>query len=186
MDSERFLEKPLWYAINTKPRDEERADKNLAAWGIETLSPKIKEARYNQFTGRPTYFIKPLFPRYIFARFDAETLLHKVYYTRGVHSVVSAHNRPLEVGDEAIALIRSHMDTDGLVRMNDEPKSGDAVTINNGTLKGLNGIFDKDIKGTERVMLLLSAVNYQAHIIIDKSLVQKSQSLLCANAGYGN
>lgn len=182
MDSEGIFVKPSWYVINTRPRDEDRADKNLAAWGIETLAPKIKECRYNQFTGRPTYFTKPLFPRYIFARFDAETVLNKVYYTRGVHSVVSADHRPLEVDDEAIALIWSRIDKNGLARLNDDPEPGDAVTINHGTFKGLNGIFDKSIKGTERVMLLLSTVNYQARVIVGRSLVEKSNRPLCITA----
>lgn len=179
MDSEKFFASQRWYVISTKPKAEDRADKNLAAWGVETLAPKIREIRYNQFSGRPTYLIKPLFPRYIFARFDAESALHKVYYTRGVHSVVSAHHRPLEVDDEAIALIRSRMNVDGLASLSDDPELGDEVTINNGALKGLHGIFDKRIKGTERVMLLLSAVTYQARVIVDRSLVQKSDPLLC-------
>jgi transcriptional antiterminator RfaH len=182
MDSRKAFERACWYAIHTRPNEENRAEMNLTAWGIATLAPKIKESRYNQFTGNPTYFTKSLFPRYLFARFDAETLLHKVHYTRGVQSVVSFNNGPLEVDDEAIALIQSRMDTDGFVTMWNEPGPGDEVTINNGSLKGLNGVFDERIKGTERVRIFLQAVSYQAHLTIDKALVQQSDRLLCAVA----
>jgi transcriptional antiterminator RfaH len=182
MDSTKSFERPCWYAIQTRPQEEGRAEMNLMAWGVATLAPKIKESRHNQFTGKPTHFTKPLFPRYIFARFDAETLQHKVSYTRGVQSVVSFNNRPLEVDDEAIALIRSRMDEDGFVRLENEPKPGDEVMINNGSLKGLNGIFDKRIKGTDRVRIFLQTVSYQAHVTINKSLVQQSGSLFSAAA----
>jgi transcriptional antiterminator RfaH len=182
MDSQKSFERPRWYAIHTRPQEESRAEMNLTAWGIATLAPKIKESRHNQFTGNPTHYTKPLFPRYIFARFDAETLLHKVSYTRGVQNVVSFNYRPLEVDDEAIAFICSRMDEDCFVSLESEPRPGDEVTIRNGSLKGLNGIFDKRIKGTDRVRVFLQAVSYQAHLTIDKSLVQQSSGLLCAVA----
>src|SRR5882724_11378863 len=86
-----------WYAVYTKAKDEERAENNLMAWGVETFAPKIQERQYNQFTNMPRYVTKPLFPRYIFARFDAATLLREVYYTRGVHSVVSLDYNPVIV-----------------------------------------------------------------------------------------
>ena len=44
----------------------------LRAWGIEIFAPKYREGRYNQFTNTSTYVSNPLFPRYVFARFDAE------------------------------------------------------------------------------------------------------------------
>lgn len=182
MDSTKAFEPSRWYAIHTRPKEEDRAEMNLKAWGMATLAPKIKETRYNQFTGNPTFFTKSFFPRYLFAWFNAGTLLHQVCYTRGVHSVVSFNHLPLEVDDEAIALIQSRMDKDSFVRMENEPEPGDEVTINNGSLKGLNGIFHKGTKGSDRVSIFLQAVSFQAHVIIDKSLIQRSERLLCATA----
>jgi len=34
-----------WYVIYTHPKQEERVDKNLRAWQVETFFPKIKERR---------------------------------------------------------------------------------------------------------------------------------------------
>src|SRR5215208_2764465 len=78
----------LWYVICTHPRQEDRAESNLIAWSVETFAPQIKKKQYNQFTGVAIQLPKPLFPRYIFARFKLNEMLHKVRYTRGVHSVV--------------------------------------------------------------------------------------------------
>src|SRR4051812_38986256 len=106
-----------WFAVYTKARQEDRAASNLTAWRIETFFPRLQEGRRNQFTGQVTHLVKPLFPGYIFANFDALTMLHKVWFTRGVHSVVSFGGDPVPVSDEIISLIRSQVGEDGFVRL---------------------------------------------------------------------
>ena len=63
MDIETGVEDRKWYVVHTNPKQEERANNNLAAWGIETLHAKLKRRRHNEFTGVPTYITQPLFPR---------------------------------------------------------------------------------------------------------------------------
>src|SRR5689334_16613864 len=89
MSSEIGQDTSQWYVVHTNPKQEERADSNLRAWGVETLHPKLKTRRFNEFTGAPTVTTKPLFPRYIFAKFNAREQLAKISFTRGVHYVVS-------------------------------------------------------------------------------------------------
>lgn len=87
-----------WYVIYTKTNEEDRAEKNLAAWRLETFYPRIRK-KFNKFTGKALYFSRPLFARYIFARFDAETLLHKVLNSRGVQKVLSIDYAPVPVDE---------------------------------------------------------------------------------------
>jgi transcriptional antiterminator RfaH len=177
---ENVINGPRWYVIYTKPKEEDRVYMNLTAWGVETFSPKIKKKRLNQFTAKPVYLSQPLFPRYIFARFDADKMLHKVYYTRGVQSIVSCDQMPLAVEDDIITLIQSQVGSDGFVRLDDELKRGDEVRINSGSMQGINGIFQRTMKDTNRVMILLTAINYQASIIIERVLVQKASQSFCS------
>jgi transcriptional antiterminator RfaH len=177
---ENEMHVPRWYAIYTKPREEDRVDMNLTAWGVETFLPKIKQKRVNQFTGKPVFHSRSLFPRYIFARFDADRMLHKIYYTRGVQSVVSCNQMPLAVEDDIIALIRAQVDVDGFVRLGDELKPGDKVWVKHGAMRGINGIFDRSMKDNSRVMILLTAINYQASVIVERELVQKAGSAFCS------
>jgi transcriptional antiterminator RfaH len=179
VEMENAVEMPRWYAINTKPREEDRVDRNLTAWGVETFAPRVKQKRFNQFTGKATGVSQPLFPRYIFARFDVNKLLHKVYYTRGVRSVVSFNGSPVQIEDKIIELIQSQVDKDGFVQLGGEFKHGDEVMIRGGSLKGLNGIFERDMKDSGRVMILLRAINYQASIVVEKALVQKADQAVC-------
>lgn len=161
-----------WYVIYTKINEEDRADKNLAAWGLETFYPRIRRKQLNEFSGKVTYFPRPLFPRYIFGRFNAETLLHKVSNSRGVQKVVSIDYAPVSVDDEIVALIRSKVDEDGFVSLDEPFRRGDEVRIKDGSLKGLNGIFDRTMKDKNRVMIFLTAINYQASVVVERDLVQ--------------
>jgi transcriptional antiterminator RfaH len=169
------IETPRWYAIHTKPKEEERATSNLLSWRVETFTPRIKERRVNRGTGKTTSLIKPLFPRYIFARFDASKMLHKIYYTRGVHSVVSFGDSPVPVDDEAIAFIQSRVEKDGFIKFDDDLMPGDEVMIKDGPLKGFNGVFSRTVKDTDRVMILLKNVSYQASIVLDREQVRKTK-----------
>ena len=173
VDIENITNAPHWYAIYTKPSEEGRADLNLNGWGVETFSPKITKKKLNPFTGRPISYSAPLFPRYIFARFDVDQMLHKISYTRGVKSVVNFNHAPLAVEDEIIALIRTKVGEDGFVRLEDEFRRGDEVWIDNGSMCGIKGIFDRAMKDERRVRILLTAIRYQASVIVEKALVQR-------------
>lgn len=162
-----------WYVIHTNPRQEDRAEENLSAWGIKVFSPKLKEFHRRPYSGELAFAIKPLFPGYIFALFDVEILYHKVRYTRGIHNIVSAGNIPTAIDESIIRLIESRIGDDGLVRIGEDLRPGDEVVINDGLLNSLTGVFERTMRGSDRVMILLNTINYQAHIVIQKCLVKK-------------
>lgn len=161
-----------WYVVYTKANEEDRAERNLAAWGLETFYPRIRKKTVNEFSGKAIYFSRPMFARYIFARFEVETLLHKVSNTRGVQRVLSIDYAPVPVDDEIIALIQSRVAEDGFVNLDDPFRRGDQVRIKDGSLKGMNGIFDRTMKDKSRVLILLTAINYQASVVVERDLVQ--------------
>ena len=166
-------EKLHWYAIHTHPKQEGRAALNLDSLRVETFNPLYKERRYNQFTNRPIDQIKPLFPRYIFARFRALALLSKVAFTRGVKNVVSFGGYPTPIGDEVITFIQAQTDDEGLIRIGEDLKFGDKVVISEGYLKDLSGIFQREVKGQSRVTILLEAIKYQGRVVVEREYVKK-------------
>jgi len=172
MNFSNLSDEPHWYAIHTHPKQEERANYNLMAWGVKTLSPMVRQLRPRRFGDKPSFVTKPLFPQYIFAHFVARTHLSKVWFTRGVHNVVHFGDSVIVVEDEAIAFIESQIGSDNVVRLG-ELQCGDKVRISQGPFQNLTGIFEKSVKGTDRVMLLLEAINYQGHILIERELVGK-------------
>ncbi len=172
MWDEISLESPRWFLIHTQPKQETRAEFNLNAWNVETLAPRLKERRFHPYTGAPTHVVKPLFPGYIFALFKP-ALLGKVHYTRGVHSVVSFGGEPVTVEDDVIEAIRARVCEDGFVRVGEELKPGDKVLIKSGPLKNLSGVFERELKASERVSILLTSVNYQSRLTVERDAIQK-------------
>ncbi|HEX8560145.1 MAG TPA: transcription termination/antitermination NusG family protein [Pyrinomonadaceae bacterium] len=162
-----------WYAIQTHLKQEDRAYCNLAAWGLRAFSPRLREGRRNQFTGAVTYFSKPMFSRYIFARFDAASLLHKICYTRGVKNVVCFGGSPVPIDDEVIAMLQARVGADGYVKLGEELKHGDRIVITGGPLKDFAGVFERGMKDSERVMVLLTTISYQGSFSVGKEMVRK-------------
>ena len=162
-----------WYVVHTHPQQEERAGGNLRSWGIETLTPKLRVNRYNEFTSKVSRIPKPLFPSYIFARFRFNAEYHRVRFTRGVHSVITFTGTATPVEDEIIDLVRSRIGDDGFVKPFDELKAGDEVIIRDGRFKDLCGVFEREMQDTDRVRILLNTVNFQAHVVVDREFVQK-------------
>lgn len=163
----------LWYVIHTRPKQEDRASSNLAAWRIEVFAPKIREYRVSPFNGLKTFITRPLFPRYIFAKFAANSLLHKVCFTRGVDNVVQFGNIPAPIDEAIISLLKSQIDKSGFIKIGEDLKSGDRVIINDGPLKNFTGIFERELPEHERVSILLTTVSYQARVSVDRDKVKR-------------
>lgn len=171
---EKWADSRQWYVVHTHVKQEERANENLRSWGIETLHAKLRTRRYNQFTGAPTYLTQPLFPRYLFAKFNAREQLPKIRFTRGVHSIVCFGENPATVDEDIIDIIRARIDETGFVKTNDELKPGDPVVIRAGPLRNLAGIFEREVKGSDRITILLSAIQFQGRLVVDRELVQRA------------
>ena len=174
MDIETRVEDRQWYVLHTKPKQEERANCNLVAWGVETLNPKLKTRRNNEFTGKPTYVTQPLFPRYLFAKFNAREQLSKILFTRGVHNVVCFGDSPASVSEEIIDVIRERIDQNGIVKAVDDLKPGDRVVISAGPLRNLSGVFEREVKGNDRVLILLTTIGYQGHLEVNRNLIKRA------------
>jgi transcriptional antiterminator RfaH len=165
-------DRACWYAVRTKLKEEDRADHNLRSWHVPTFAPKLKQRRTSGYASRCVS--KPLFSRYIFARFDITRQLHDINYTRGVQSVVSFGGSAVSIDDSVIDLLRAQVGADGFVRMEDEFKPGDKVRVTSGPFQSLGGIFMRKLNGADRVKILLNAMQFQGHLLIDKQFLQKA------------
>jgi transcriptional antiterminator RfaH len=161
----------MWYAIHTKPRQEEYAAMNLSREDVTVYNPRIRRARI--LRGRIVRAAEPLFPGYIFADFIPEQQYNLVRYSRGVSAIVGGIDSIWQVSQEIIDLIRARQDDEGYVRLVADLKPGDLVEIHNGPFKGLTGIFSGRLRPAERVMILLQSINMQARLEIDQDFVRK-------------
>lgn len=151
-----------WYTVYTKPRNEDTVASRLQDAGIKVINPKLRSKQYRHY--RLIEVIEPLFPCYLFARFDRDRYFHLVTYTRGVRYIVGKNN-PVVVPDEIISTIRESMEEDNIVVIKPPRfEKGEKVLIRDGPFKDFYGIFERETRGTERVMIFLDTIHYRVEI----------------------
>jgi len=154
-----------WFVINTKPKKEFQVEKIFSENGFIIYNPKIKQ-------GDRTH---PFFSGYEFIYFDYPGQYRTVKYTRGVKKIVGNEKGPIPVQECVINEIKKR-EINGYIELNkygSEPEAGDEVQVMEGAMKGLKGIFKKELSPKERALILLNYVSYQGHLIIDKKKLKK-------------
>ena len=154
-----------WYTVNTKPRQETLAAQSLMRLGVETFLPQFKRSKLIRGKRRPV--TSALFPGYLFARFDMPTHYRAVNFSRGVRRVVSFGSAPVTIEDEMIESIKGKLLDGYAVPQASSFSPGQPVRIQEGPLRGLEAVFERPMDDQHRVILLLKALSYQAHVVVE-------------------
>src|SRR5712691_418957 len=93
-----------WYGLRTKSRFEKAAAASLAYKGYEPYLPCYRRRR--RWSDRVTEIEAPLFPGYIFCRFDPSRRL-PILTTPGIVGVVGCGRAPAPIPDDEIAAIET-------------------------------------------------------------------------------
>jgi len=155
-----------WYVINTKPKKEFQVERLFQEGGLEVYSPKFRQEKR----------IKPFFPGYEFIRFEHPAQYKLVTYTRGVKKIVGNRGGPIPL-PESIVLDMKAREVNGFIELakyGEEPDIGDEIEVAEGPLKGLKGVFQKELEDKQRVMILLNYVSYQGQLLIEKRKLKKT------------
>jgi transcriptional antiterminator RfaH len=159
-----------WFAIHVKRFRESLAAASVAGLGLEVFLPLIKVEPPESAvikTGR-----KPLFPSYIFARFNPELFLAPVEGARGVLYVIKSGTCPIPVEDEVVDEIQNRVETDGLIRLARNPlKPGDRVSIEAGPFEGMFGRVEAELDDQRRVAIFLESL-WPARVLMEKRWVE--------------
>ncbi|MFQ6108232.1 MAG: transcription termination/antitermination protein NusG [Candidatus Aminicenantales bacterium] len=154
-----------WFVLNTKPKKEFHVERLFIEGGFTIYNPKyLHEKR-----------IKPFFPGYEFIYFDYPEQYRTVRYTRGVKRVVGNREGPIPIPETVIKEIKAR-EVKGLIELykyGEEPEIGDEIEVVEGPLKGLRGIFKRELPERKRVMILLNYVSYQGQLLIEKKKLKK-------------
>jgi transcriptional antiterminator RfaH len=154
-----------WYAINTKPHQEDVAEANVRRLGIETFCPRLKEERLVR--QKKHTCLSPLFTGYLFARFEVTEHYRYVLFSRGVKNIVAFGGEPAIVEDHLIAGIRARLQEGDVLEPASGFRCGQIVRIHEGPLRGLEAIFERETTGAQRAVLLLKALSYQVRAVVD-------------------
>jgi transcriptional antiterminator RfaH len=153
-----------WYVINTKSHQERQAEINLARLGVEVFYPQLKESRVIRRVRKTV--ITSLFPGYLFARFDVGTQYRSVIYAKGVRKIVTFGSTPAKVDEELLDAIKARLLNGYAMLPSHLPKPGQLVRIQSGPLSGLDAIFEREMTGSQRVVLLLQMLSCRARVVL--------------------
>ncbi|MBT8040746.1 MAG: transcription/translation regulatory transformer protein RfaH [Gammaproteobacteria bacterium] len=164
---------PSWFAVYTKPRQEQVALENLERQDFRCFLPMaVNPYQRRSERGRR---VEPLFPRYLFlnAAPDQQSL-GPVRSTRGVATLVRFGAELARLPETVIEMIHHRRNPEtGLVELDPVPvEPGDRVKVFDGPLAGLEGIF-RERKGETRALLLASLLGTESTLEVDALLLQK-------------
>ncbi len=157
--------KRYWFAVATKPHQERIAEGTLQRLGIETFCPLLRERRW--IRRRHETKCSPLFPGYLFARFCLKESYRAVLYARGVKSIVHFGHVPAVVDEALIDGLKARLDRGCLSVLTRSFRPGQMVRIANGALNGLEAVFERQLTGSQRAILLLKALAFNARVVVE-------------------
>ena len=162
-----------WFAVYTKPRQEQLALENLERQAFRCFLPMAINPYQRRSKHSPR--IEPLFPRYLFLNaIPDQQSLGTVRSTIGVSNLVRFGMQLIQVPDLIINTIEKRCDPEtGLVQLEPVPvELGDKVKVFDGPFAGIEGIF-RQRKGQDRALLLISMLGTNSTVEVDALLLQK-------------
>ena len=146
-----------WFVIASQSGKESIARQNLKNQDIECFLPARKKTVHH--LGRTETVIAPLFPGYIFARFEAgPAMIRAVNGTRGVKYLLSNCGMPSVLPCDFVDGLLCALDRDGVVSHQRYLKPGDQVEFASGPFASQIGeLMDMDERG--RVTVLLNTLS---------------------------
>ena len=142
-----------WYAIQVQSRLGSVASATLRGKGYEEFLPLYRSRR--RWSDSMKQLELPLFPGYLFCRFDVNDRLLPILTVPGVIGIVGAGKTPIPVDDEEIEAIRAVLRSGLAAQPWPFLQVGSKVYIERGPLTGLEGI----IANVDKVYRLVVSVN---------------------------
>jgi len=162
-----------WYCIHTKPQRENYAAEQLAEnLSLEVYFPRIRRQKIVRRMRRVV--AEPLFPQYLFCRFDLLTEYRAVRYTREVTDVLNFGQNPAVVSDTLIEELKSWSCAADQTSAEPIFSCGERVEIIDGPMQGLEAVIMRERRGGDRVAVLLSILGCDAQLTIRSSLLAKA------------
>ncbi len=157
-----------WYAVNTQPHHEARADENLRRQGFHSWLPRFRRLR--RHARRADEVLAPLFPGYLFVQLDTEVeRWRSINGTFGVVRLLCNGDTPLAVPDGLVETIMQRRDASGAILM--PPRRfvvGEAVRVAAGPFADLDGLF-QEMSGRDRIVLLLDLLGRKVRASVNMS-----------------
>lgn len=154
---------PGWYALRVRANRESSVERRLRERGYETFLPVYTEER--GWSDRVRQLARPLFPAYLFARFDPLRGLGLLLSLAGVIEVLPSRKRPERIPDAEIDSVRRAANSP-VAAVACAYVVGEAVTVESGPLAGVSGVVERT-KGATRIVIGIEILRRAVSVEVD-------------------
>ena len=160
-----------WYLLYCKRGDQNRAKNHLENQGVECYYPEIEVEKIVR--GKKQVVREPLFPSYVFIRFDYEEgpSFTTVRSTRGVVDFIRQGKYPQEVHEDLVLELKL-IEESSEDRITDSlPQKGQSVRIKEGQFSGVEALYH-EADGEKRSILLIKLINQTVPVSVDNKDIE--------------
>ena len=158
-----------WYALAVKPRHDKAVARSLESKGFQTFVPLYRKR--NQYAARYKDSDLPLFPGYVFCRFDALIRL-PIITTPGIIQILGNGNSPFAVSETELTSLQIAIKAQLPLQPYPFLQIGQRVRIEEGVLTGVVGVI---VKLKQNVRLVLSVTLLQRSVLLEVNQDQVSR-----------
>src|SRR5438477_5660555 len=141
-----------WFGLHIKSNFEKVVATILEAKGLEVYCPSFRSRR--RWSDRVKEIEEPLFPGYVFCRFDPNNRL-PILTTPGVVSIVGVARTPAPIAEDEIRTVQRIVASGLQARPWPFLQVGQRVVIEKGALAGTEGIL-LELKNRYRIVVSIS------------------------------
>ena len=159
-----------WYCLRTQIKREHLAAASLRLLeDVEVLCPRL---RYKKATRRgKIWWVEPLFPGYLLARFNLEERERAVSYAQGVTKILRFGERVPAIPDAFVNDLRTELakqeSEKEVITVAPTISPGDEVEVAEGPLQGMTGQVVDVRPAQERVKIFVDFLGQQQPVDID-------------------
>jgi transcription antitermination factor NusG len=158
-----------WYGLRIRSKFEKVAAASLAYKGYEQYLPCYRHRQ--SWSDRTADIESPLFPGYVFCRFDVQKRL-PILTTPGVVAVIGIGKQPLAIPDAEINAIETILKSGLRAWPWPYLREGQRVYIHKGPLRGVEGVFIKKKRDEWRIGVSVRLLQRSMCVEIDREWVQ--------------
>ena len=161
-----------WFILQFKPNSHHQAAKNLTRQGFEIFLPlhDTTSRKLSRFINTS----KPLFPGYMFIKFDrAESEWHKINSTYGVSRLITFNSILKSIPTTFVDHLKKRYDLSGKLIPVKKLKKGDQVTVLKGPFANFIATVEK-YEADQRIWILMDLMGRKTKIITPSDALKLS------------
>ena len=161
-----------WFILQFKSNSHHQAAKNLNRQGFETFLP-LHDATSRKLS-RFINTSKPLFPGYMFIKFDrVETDWHKINNTYGVSRLITFNSILKPIPTKFVDNLMKRYDLSGKLLPIKKLKKGDQVTVSKGPFANFVATVEK-YEDEQRIWILMDLMGRETKIHTSSDALQQT------------